>query len=1304
MDKLELYVEKIPGFKLKDSHFRLGSKIHITDFYYAKRFFQNSFFASRVAFIVSKHIVETFNSNGENIENQGLTLIGYGLYSELLLSLIEKFIKARYPKIKMNHDLISDVKTPRLIKNNIENIYKNIKIIVPIGSTLSTAIKIENYLIKNNFDIKFIYPHLNILFVSDSTAANSVHDTSQIEKKFGWKSHENKVVQIEPYDRPSPRQRWNEIVTQNYLLKLPSKWFDTTSCKECFPDDISKERPLNLTDKVSVNPNLIFEDPIGGLKLKNHYQGEINLSHDSLRYGHFVRDDKHYHYYVNIEDFFKENISKVEEWLDNVKKTNEFKDDYKDTDRIIIIAPGHHTNTEFVNLVNDKLFSNSANIIHHDPTTDHIQNFQVFYKKEIKDPDTKIIFVDDTLTTGSTFRRINYYVRLTRDNELGFNSCFFLLNRSDYYSFRNISRKLIGGEKNIFSFSDIDLPHLKEHNEECPLCLEKEKYLEIHKNSFLDRIKIHFLKKYYKLIPEPIYGSHFKKDHQNYYLESHKERYTSRVEAISRIYDWFAKERNSLKGKNYTFEIWLNELLNTTTTPFERHLSIDVLPDDNLTVEASTLLKVLTQPPFSSHKVIRENVFKWVINLLLRQFKLVSRAIENNDFEYHHFDDLKFLYRRAAILNSNILISNESFNVVSQIFSDKGLYKLLHEKVEEIRKLESKNPSTKKDKKHLSSCRYQLNKINEFHIFFASQIKELLYLNEARSIKLQNNLNSLEATTVINHRSFQQLIRILREENAVLIENYWNEISQYEAIHNLINGKEEFSDEVSGRIVRKEFEQKNHRLITLNEFFKVHDEKKAEENQTLKEYLKLKIFLEKERLNNLKNDISLDNKIKYIVEKIKKISFSDTQNIGSFLLVKYKTNRKDSFSIVYNRGEKGYVREADLFESNNFIKEFLNTGYGNPSNLLFTKSIIELKKVNEQWVDMYSVRNNDVIEMLNHSVTPPGCNRLLLIRFNTFIVNKNNGSFDKDLKNKPQGVIGFYFHASDQELTPIKKTRYLLLLRSSVSNFLEKNLNNDSFRDLIEVKNRERTALLTGHGREMLMDLVSNKDYGKDYKKIVSNILLVQRLLLGINEESDFRNIKRSWLFDKVYVERENFINVFDSTRKEINKNYITKLKVLVNNIFKHSEIENSVILDQIEVKFNEAIQFEFPHEILDLICFELFINAKKNRWHFFPEEKIEAEDITYTKNCISINCYVNDNSLFLEISNTGPKVDEDELTTLNSDNNVKGFKTVAGIELIKLLLKSCDLGIIFFDQKPIKNRLYKFTVTLKLNRWNERK
>ena len=153
------YINNFDGFRISDTHFKIGTKIHSADFYYAKRLFQNSFYTARLGMLLAINIKERISDT-----NQRITLIGYELYSELLLSLIEKFLKdfgfgKEKEAEKVNHFITqNDNENFKFLPNNtfrkyIEN-YKsrNTIIIVPIASTGSTANKIENDLRKQIYE------------------------------------------------------------------------------------------------------------------------------------------------------------------------------------------------------------------------------------------------------------------------------------------------------------------------------------------------------------------------------------------------------------------------------------------------------------------------------------------------------------------------------------------------------------------------------------------------------------------------------------------------------------------------------------------------------------------------------------------------------------------------------------------------------------------------------------------------------------------------------------------------------------------------------------------------------------------------------------------------------------------------------------------------------------------------------------------------------------------------------------------------------------------------------------------------
>lgn len=103
IENVENYIKSLGGYKISNTHFKIGAKIHAHDFYYAKRLFQNSYYTSRIAMLLAIKIRDDISDL-----NQSMTLIGYEMYSELLISLMKKFLK-EYGYEKINHFVTNDI-------------------------------------------------------------------------------------------------------------------------------------------------------------------------------------------------------------------------------------------------------------------------------------------------------------------------------------------------------------------------------------------------------------------------------------------------------------------------------------------------------------------------------------------------------------------------------------------------------------------------------------------------------------------------------------------------------------------------------------------------------------------------------------------------------------------------------------------------------------------------------------------------------------------------------------------------------------------------------------------------------------------------------------------------------------------------------------------------------------------------------------------------------------------------------------------------------------------------------------------
>lgn len=1326
---LQKHIEDFSGYKLANSHFLLGSKIHIKDFYFAKRMFQNSFFASKFAFVIARYIVELTEMN-KDIQKEKLTLIGYGLYSELLLSLVEKFLKKTelYNDENLNHNIINDRERLELIKG-YEPDPKNVILIIPIVSTFSTSVKIEEELKKKYSGINIISPHISVLLVSDGELTN---EKTNLEEKYGWESIDiqNRIIRVKDFSET--KEDKFSIKEQKYLLALNSKWFDIIDCEMCFPEgDFLEEKLLNVTDKTSVTPEFVYDYPQGRFISEDDLKRKSYIEPKMLECGHLVREGTHYHYYIYIEKFFNKNRNNVEKWLRNeVKK----KINYKDSDYALIVAPGHFSNAGFVNVANEILFSNSANILHYDPRKDHIQNFQLFYKKEIEKAD-RIFFVDDTITTGSTFTKANYFIKRTQEElqykkDIGFDACIILLDRSDSLTNKNILRKLYKKEDEQegyrhFAFANIHLPSLsaqRSRDGECPICKEKERYYILFEDSFLDRLKVYFLLKSYKLSERSITNSNIINDStlQDLFIKYNDEnRYLKRIEAIHRLYQWFYHKENIIDNFN-SFGKWIEDLSKENMTPFNQQL-LELKNEESIAGDNATILKVLTQQVFSNYQPLRKKLFSWVLELLNEQIDNVIKDIKQNKLTYNSFRDLKFLLRRAGLLNANYLIREKSFALLKELFDKNGLDSIwekeknnLEKEIENIKKEIADNKKNENDLKlpfdmkqieelnnklkELGIVKKHIEKnIKDFIVYYTALIKELLFLNEARSMKLEKTIIEFENQSG-NSNSFKQFLRIVREENSVLIKQFWEFIKNNQNVP-LSDPLKENDNEQIRKILNHNSIKHHYKFQTLTNYFFASNQLTDKnhtpvENSRFLNYLWLMNFFNKE-MTEEDEEKTLSQKTNHIINKLKLIIGDEpSQDIGAFFIIEYNPTLSNPY-LAYNKGNSSSSIDHQWNnDENKYLINFLNGDKDNSDQEQSNKTIIEFHRKNNEWFNLYE---NEIERKLSVEFITKEYNRLLLIRINKKYYDKDQNK----INDTPQGIIGFYFRQENETITDVNRTRYLLLLRAEISEFIKRHYENNEFWELREANIRKRLTLLTGHGRGMLLEIASKK--GGVYESIVNNMLHIQQFILNYEDEKIRKGLQDAVVVPEIFKD-------YYFTDKVNPQEYNLKKSIaqIAFGVFDFNEIENSVadidlFVNDSKIKNIDDIQndFEttFPKELIELFCFEILFNAKKNRWHFNILSVPNFE-----KNRINI-CFKNNNENELEIrfTNTGPYIQKDIIDKLNNPTiiNIKNDgNDTAGIALIKTILDRFRLGKPNFGSELINENLGfgTFSVTLKLN------
>jgi len=248
------------GYKIVETHFRLGSKIHISDFYYAKRMFQNSFFTTPFAFLLAKEI---FNKKSV-IKTSNILLYGYESYSDFLLSttrkLLDKMFRNTY---KIVHSTLVSDKLTREIDFKEENF--SIITIVPIASSFSTSVKMRN-LFQNfmkNEKIEFIEPFYNLVLVADNNFEEKINEngffTCEKLMSFNWYSlkQASKEINIKTHIVE------DDSIKQKYFVPVYTNWHKAENRDDCYPKkSIHQEKCLFETGKESITPQLIFDYPI----------------------------------------------------------------------------------------------------------------------------------------------------------------------------------------------------------------------------------------------------------------------------------------------------------------------------------------------------------------------------------------------------------------------------------------------------------------------------------------------------------------------------------------------------------------------------------------------------------------------------------------------------------------------------------------------------------------------------------------------------------------------------------------------------------------------------------------------------------------------------------------------------------------------------------------------------------------------------------------------------------------------------------------------------------------------------------
>lgn len=408
------------GYKIKNTHMRLGNKVHLDTFYEMSLFFEDPNNAYYTAFLFVQKLI---NCNAFT-DNTHLILYGYASYCSAILwamrELLQLYIDQKKLTTSIKVDFIiyqNDLKiesnrtkiqmyysnpdwqnNPEQI-NDIENI--TLVQIVPIASSLTTFEKMYVEL-ERETRITGVNKQINFTatWVKNDTEPNAVEKQTQVSncnniilptevEKAYWKEADaqNRII----------KTNLSKCNTVEYLVSVASKWCSPLSCPLCFPqienidtlfcadealdkanNDYYKrwrydhsaifEVPLIDTDSTSTVPTQqLYTDK--GKTYERVAESEAEKTNDTriaklrnnLLCRHVSRGKNHYQYYVRTRNYFQQERASIRDWLVSIR---EHEQPLVDADSInVLVIPRHASSVEFGQYVYEYYFRGEAKSI-----------------------------------------------------------------------------------------------------------------------------------------------------------------------------------------------------------------------------------------------------------------------------------------------------------------------------------------------------------------------------------------------------------------------------------------------------------------------------------------------------------------------------------------------------------------------------------------------------------------------------------------------------------------------------------------------------------------------------------------------------------------------------------------------------------------------------------------------------------------------------------------------------------------------------------------------------------------------------
>lgn len=691
------------GFLVNHENTYIGNKIIVKNYYEADMMFQNNFFTERFAYLITHNIKCELESSRS--QKKKLVIIGYNLYSEILIKAIKRSLKNesvyltifREEKDEFTSDTffdfdIDDGQNGDVTKQEILDYPERFVFvtIVPIGATLSTNDKIiaffkqwhKEHSFQSLGNECFVYNHC-VIVVRDDTG-NCVTNKEKEQKWVGVDlskrvintayNNANEIhytIQIGCTTENKEEEHSNWIRRLNNTISFPPKWWE--------------EKYVNFTENSSINSQNLMGVPEAEIVEEDAHETELNRLFTLKKYiykGHIDVLNCHHKYYVDTEAFVKNKTPLLIEWL---KKCVKGKGVFNHDNLNVIITPNVERESDLVFEVNRVIFEGNALIIYLD--VNNWRNNMVHklsFLKEIHKGRVKYHYVDQALLTGETYRKSKSYLfSIVGDKDTSFDSIITIVNRLSYARNQEIKNDV---NLNMYAFVNLYYPDSREGEQYCELCRLTDYYKELKKRTVLDSCLSAISKNTEKL--QIIHKNDINREkpsmrdflrlvitHEIYYRISEiASQKAGASNGFRDVYDAFKVELNSIysqmscdshrrvQGKASNSKI--NQKIDGWFTPSFNTASIDILSKLSMCFRLKlrvdktiSFLKVISSPPLSKYIAIRNYAHE---KLLYELFSIISRTNGNqNDFRYDDLKTVKSILKSLSFLKSNALVRKD---------------------------------------------------------------------------------------------------------------------------------------------------------------------------------------------------------------------------------------------------------------------------------------------------------------------------------------------------------------------------------------------------------------------------------------------------------------------------------------------------------------------------------------------------------------------------------------------------------------------------------------------------------------------